>query len=158
MNPASNRNGRGGVEPDKLHAKIHFIVCRVEVPVKTLLVYGSKDAVFTQIDTAPFPLRHNSCEGCIVLICRRHHQCKAVLSSSKTSPRPLGFHPTHSAQSFPSRYSFGDNLSHRCRFRQQCFAHSRKLLASLHLGILQEVLSHEMICCTASSGKVPSAM
>ena len=68
MNPASYQNGHGGVETDKLHAMIHFIVCRVEVLVKTPLVYGSKDAVFTQIDTASFLLCHNSCEGCIVLI------------------------------------------------------------------------------------------
>ena len=68
MNPASHRNGRGGVETDKLHAMIHFIVCRIKVLVKTPLVYGSKEVVFTQINTAPFPLRHNSCEGCIVLV------------------------------------------------------------------------------------------
>ena len=48
------RSGRGGVEAGKLHAMIHVIVGRVEVPVKTPLVYGSKDAVFTQIDTGPF--------------------------------------------------------------------------------------------------------
>ena len=68
VNPASYRNGRGDVETDKLHAMIHYIVCRVEVLVKTPLVHGSKDAVFTQIDTAPLPLRHNSCEDCTVLI------------------------------------------------------------------------------------------